>query len=329
MNTPRNVRLEDDLERLKADLQKQKEEKQMLELGLKDARKSLEKYQLIADFTHDWEMWYLPDGSIEYISPSFQTITGYTPQELISNPSLLNAIIYTEDLEDYRRYVDESINFVNIRQAHRFRILTLTKQLRWCEIKSKAVYDKKGKYLGQRASIGDITKLMHALGEIKDLSESKQLEARAKQKYKKDLEAKDRELVSFLMLISQTNEAIQYVRNRVNSLLKDCNDEQREILLGIKDHLQSTLHSSETWDRFRLHFESINPGFFDRLSKKFPSLSARDLKICGYIHLGLSTKEIATLQSITYESAEISRVRLRKKLGLSREIKLPDFLKSQ
>lgn len=322
------VRLEEKISLLEKSNTELLKKNEILKLDLRDTRKSREKYQLISDFAHDWEMWYLPDSTIEYISPSFQTITGYAPQEMITNPGLIETIIYEGDLDSYKRFVDDSINFVTIRQGLRFRILTLTKQLRWCEIKCKAVYNKRGKYLGQRASVGDITKLMHALGQIKDLSEGKQSEARAKQKYKKDLESKDRELVSFLMLISQKNETIQYVRKKINHLLKDCSAEQRVILLGIKDHLQSTLHSSETWDRFKLHFESINPGFFERLAKQHPALSSRDMKICGYIHLGLSTKEIAVLQSITYESAEISRVRLRKKLGLNRGINLAEFLQN-
>lgn len=321
-----NVRLEERvlvLEKSIADYQRQTE---ILKLELEDTRKSLEKYQLISDFTHDWEMWYLPDSSIEYISPSFQTITGYAPQELISNPGLINYIIYSEDVDKYEKFIDESINFLSIKQSLRFRILTLTKQLRWCEIKCKAVYDKRGKYLGQRASIGDITKLMHALGQIKDLSEGKQYETMAKQKYKKDLESKDRELVSFLTLISEKNEILQYVRRQVNSLLKDCNPHQKGLLTSIKEHLQSSLHSPDTWERFKFHFDSINPGFFERLSGKYPSLTRKDIRICGYIKLGLSTKEISMLQSITFESAEISRVRLRKKLNLTRDINLVEFL---
>ncbi len=322
----KNVRYEDKISSLEKSIADYQGEIELLKMELEDSRKSLEKYQLISDFAHDWEMWYLPDSSIEYISPSFQTITGYAPQELISNQGLINYIIYPEDIEKYETFIDESINFLSIKQSLRFRILTLTKQIRWCEIKCKAVYDKRGKYLGQRASIGDITKLMHALGQIKDLSEGKQHETMAKQKYKRDLESKDRELVSFLMVISQKNETIQYVRNKINRLLKDCSQEQKSLLSGIKEHLQSALHSPESWDRFRLHFESLNPGFFDRLKSKFPSLSLRDMKICGYIRLGLSTKEIASLQSITFESAEISRVRLRKKLGLNRDINLSEYL---
>ncbi len=321
-----NVRLEDKILSLEKSLASSRAETDILKMELDDIRKSLEKYQLVSDFAHDWEMWYLPDGSIDYISPSFHTITGYAPEELISNPGLLKYIIYDDDIDKYERFINESINFISIKQSLRFRILTLTKQLRWCEIKCKAVYNKLGKYMGQRASIGDITNLMQALGQIKNLSESKQHETLAKQKYKRDLESKDRELVSFLMLISEKNETLQYVRRHVNNLLKDCNPDHKDLLSSIKDHIQTSLNSPNTWERFKLHFDSINPGFFERLSNKYPALTRKDIKICGYIKLGLSTKEISVLQSITFESAEISRVRLRRKLKLTRDINLVEFL---
>ncbi|MEZ5011698.1 MAG: PAS domain-containing protein [Bacteroidales bacterium] len=100
-------------------------------------------------------------------------MTGYAPDEILSAPALINQIIYPEDLGPYLEYVGSAVNPLNIRQTYSFRILTRTKQVRWCEIKTRAVYDRRGKYLGQRASVNDITRLMHILGEIRNLSDGK------------------------------------------------------------------------------------------------------------------------------------------------------------
>ncbi|MDX2413809.1 MAG: PAS domain-containing protein, partial [Bacteroidales bacterium] len=282
---------------------------------------------LISDFTHDWEMWYRPDGGIEYLSPSFQDITGYAPLELMAHPSIIDSIIYPEDLSIYKDYIKNSLNFMGTKQSLRFRILTRTKQMSWCEIKCRAVYDKRGKYLGQRATIGDITSLMKALGQIKDLSEGKRYDLMAKQKYRKDLENKDRELVGFLMELSHKNEILQITRRKIDLFIKSSTDKTNtEQLLTLRDQVHGALKTSESWDTFKKHFEQINPGFFERLKIAFPNLSPGDLKLCGYLRLGLSTKEISILQNITFQSTEISRVRLRKKLGLSREINLPDYI---
>lgn len=322
-----NVRLIDRVRELEESNQKLFSEISVVKLELEDTINEKERYQLISDFTHDWEMWYRPDGGIEYLSPSFQDITGFAPLELINNPLIIETIIYPEDLNNYNDYIKDSLNFIGVKHSLRFRILTRSKQLRWCEIKCRAVYDKRGKYLGQRATIGDITNLMKALGQIKNLSEGKQYDSMAKQKYRKDLENKDRELVGFLMELSHKNETLQIARRKVDMLLGIITDKkQKEQLSIISDQLRSALRTNESWETFRKQFERINPGFFERLKVKFPILSSRDLRLCGYIRLGLSTKEIAVLQNITYQSTEISRVRLRKKLRLSRDLNLAEFI---
>ena len=320
------VRLERRIQDLENDLKSSVDEKELLKIELGDCKSSLEKYRLISDFAHDWEMWFNPDGTIEYVSPSMQDITGYAPAELITNPSILDSIIYPEDKQAFSSFIDESIDFLKIKQSMRFRILTLTKQLRWCEIKCRAVYNRRGRYQGQRASITDITNLMQALGQIKDLSEGKQYEKMARQKYMRELESKEQELVSFLVDISQKNETIQYARRRLQKLVENKSDNDTGILDDVISHLQSSINSAGAWDNFNLYFEKINPGFLARLKDKFPALTNKDLKLCGYVRLGLSTKEIAFLQNITFESAEISRVRLRKKLGMTRQIKLSEFI---
>jgi DNA-binding CsgD family transcriptional regulator len=72
--------------------------------------------------------------------------------------------------------------------------------------------------------------------------------------------------------------------------------------------------------------EKIHPGFFNRLQAKHPSISVKDKKLCAYLRLGLSSREIAGLQNITSKSVEIARIRLRKKLKLSDKIRLANYL---
>ncbi len=58
----------------------------------------------------------------------------------------------------------------------------------------------------------------------------------------------------------------------------------------------------------------------------YPSLSAHELKLCAYLRMNLSSKEIAQLENISVRGVEISRYRLRKKLKISTETNLFDFL---
>ena len=325
-NNDDNVRLNERIRELELENDSYRKKLRELDIEIAEIRRSLERYKLIADFAHDWEMWFAPDRSIEYISPSCENLTGYAAGELVNNPGMLDEIIYPADLEDFRRFITDSLNFVDIRSSLNFRILTRTKQIRWCEIKCRAVYDSRGKYLGQRASVNDVTRLMQALGEIKNLSDGKEYDARIRDRYIREIEDKDRELVSQLMVLSNKNETLQYVKGMLNEMIKTSKKEERPRLTRMIEHINSTLISTDNWENFMLHFERIHPGFFERLQARFPSLTSKDLKLCSYLRLHMTTKEIAGLLNITPQSAEISRVRLRKKLRLTRKDRLADYI---
>jgi DNA-binding CsgD family transcriptional regulator len=79
------------------------------------------------------------------------------------------------------------------------------------------------------------------------------------------------------------------------------------------------------WDTVVLQLENLYPGFFGRLQVKHPNLTTKEKKLSAYLRLGLSSKEIAGLQNVTVKSVEIARVRLRKKLKLTREVRLVPY----
>ena len=82
--------------------------------------------------------------------------------------TFFSKIVFPDDESKLRQYLHDSTSFMQIGQSLEFRLLTRTKQLRWCELISKAVFDKTGSYLGQRGSIRDITRLKTALGQIRE-----------------------------------------------------------------------------------------------------------------------------------------------------------------
>jgi len=304
-----------------------KEQKYFQETENITLREEKEKYQLIADYSLDWEFWIDQKGNFRWISPSCNDLTGYTANEFFRESNLLYDIIYTEDLNSFRQFMHHSISFMQIGQYIEFRILTRSKQLRWCEMNSRAVFDKMGSYLGQRGSIRDITRLKSALGQIREMSETKVWESKARQKYRDEIAGKDREMVSSLIRIAQKNEIVLYLRKNLkviqNTLAAPIRNKVTEMIQKIDEHQRMQIFN---WEDFKLHFENIYQGFFERLKGKYPALTIKDQRLCAYIQLGLSTKDIAGLTNITPESAEIGRIRLRKKLNLDRIQNLATFL---
>jgi len=92
--------------------------------------------------------------------------------------------------------------------------------------------------------------------------------------------------------------------------------------------INEQLEINDDWERFSLYFDKANNDFLKILKENFPLLTPTDLKLCAYLRLNLSTKAIADLLNLSIRGVESSRYRLRKKLDLSNDITLSDFLGS-
>ena len=97
------------------------------------------------------------------------------------------------------------------------------------------------------------------------------------------------------------------------------------LLLSIS-YLAVYRNDKRQYQLFETYFEDVHTIFFKRLKEKYPDLSPNDLKMCAYIKMNIPTKEITTLTNISLRGVEIRRYRLRKKLGLSRDVNLITFL---
>ena len=91
-------------------------------------------------------------------------------------------------------------------------------------------------------------------------------------------------------------------------------------------NIEMDMQLDEEWEQFELHFDQVHENFLKRLREKYPSLTPKDQKLCAYLRMNLSTKEIAPLMKISIRGVEISRYRLRKKLDLDPDTNLIDFM---
>ncbi len=119
-------------------------------------RKDKTHYQIVADFTHDWEYFIGPDGHLFYISPSCERITGYTPDEFIADPLLIKKIIYEEDAPIFAGHCSDISSSAACSEIQ-FRIKRKDGRMRWLEHICTSVIDENGTFLGIRVSNRDIT----------------------------------------------------------------------------------------------------------------------------------------------------------------------------
>ena len=138
-------------------------------------------YRTVADFTYDWEYWANPDGSLRYVSPACERISGYKPREFIEAPTLFREIIIPGDREVWDQHYRDSRNELREREI-KFRIRRKDGKIRWIEHACRPVQNSQGEATGFRAGNRDITlrnkgeqDLRDAFSEIEQLKN--QLEA--------------------------------------------------------------------------------------------------------------------------------------------------------
>ena len=176
-----------------------------------------------------------------------------------------------------------------------------------------------------------IEKLKLQAEELKHQREILEMELKAEnelnmQEYEKhilelELQTKSSEVAGKSLSIAKQSEMIENIQNILDSE-KDFNKLKSEIKKAIKIN-EVNKHE---WETFETNLNQIHNEFIINLSKKFPNLTPKDIKLCIYLKMNLSSKEIAPLMNISFRGVELHRYRLRKKLNLSQEENLSKFL---
>jgi len=138
-------------------------------------RKSEEKFRTLVDWTYDWEKWVDPQGNIVYTSPSCERITGWRPEEFISNSNLLMDIVHPDDCQFYVEHKqlvhDETAGISSIE----YRIIARDGGEHWIEHICRPLFGKDNRYLGRRVSSRDITLRKRAEKEIEERNQKENL----------------------------------------------------------------------------------------------------------------------------------------------------------
>lgn len=143
-----------------------------------------------------------------------------------------------------------------------------------------------------------------------------------------ELNYKNQELTSFTYHLVNKNELITEITDVVNKIDHKLSDkpEIRKELKQIIKLTEKNIDVDGDWQNFIKSFDEVHTNFYKRLHETFKDLSPNDYKMCTYLRMNLTTKEIATLMNISIRSVETNRYRLRKKLGLDSETNLTQFL---
>jgi len=154
---------------------------------------------------------------------------------------------------------------------------------------------------------------------------NEKLEAEVAMK-KSEMDLKNKELASIAVQITHKNEILSNLKAKIDQISHKVNEHAQKELKQLVNAIDQDLKLDEDWEQFTMHFEDVHSDFFSRLRNNYGDLTPKDLKMCAYLRMNLSSKEIAPLMNISVRGVEISRYRLRKKLGIDKDANLIEYM---
>ncbi len=168
---------------------------------------------------------------------------------------------------------------------------------------------------------------MHRQAEAKDLEINQLLTRNAED----ELKHKSQELANSTMNLIRKNNILIKIRNNLDKISTDISatgkdSDAMKRIQRIRADIAENLGHDEDWKKFSENFDVVYEDYLKRLKRDFPSLTVRDLRLCSYLKMGLSSKEIATMLNMMVRSVEMARYRLKQKLCLKHDANLTIFL---
>jgi DNA-binding CsgD family transcriptional regulator len=161
--------------------------------------------------------------------------------------------------------------------------------------------------------------------EIKELENEQQLMKLKNEQLVQDVDAKNKELAVSTMSLIKKDELLALIKEDLN---KSTEENSSRSLKSIISTINRNISEDDTWKVFKEAFDTADKDFLKKIKQAHPSLTPNDLRLCAYLRLNLSSKEIAPLLNISVRSIEIKRYRLRKKMELAHEKGLVEYILS-
>ncbi|WP_439131303.1 triple tyrosine motif-containing protein [Polaribacter sp.] len=155
--------------------------------------------------------------------------------------------------------------------------------------------------------------------ELKELENSQKIIKLNNDKLRNDIESKNRELATSTMSIIKKNEFLNTIKSE---LVENGKSSVNKVIKIIDKNLNNT----DDWKLFQEAFNNADKNFLKKIKTKHPELTPNDLRLCAYLRLNLSSKEIAPLLNISPRSVEVKRYRLRKKMSLPHDANLTNYI---
>ena len=228
----------------------------------------------------------------------------------------------------YKLYSDSLTNENNIRELTKLEFeYQYEKQLNDQELELQLEKDKrKQQRLTYLIIFSGLILLLVIFFLLLKLERSKKTKIDLQRKqFKSELEYKNKELATHVLYLLKKNEFILSISEKLKTLIPDIKvQNKKEIMDIIRELEQST--SNDIWQEFEIRFKEVHNTFFENLNNVANDLSPNELRLCAFLKLNMTSKDISAITFQTTKSIDMARHRLRKKLALKQDENLITFL---
>jgi tetratricopeptide (TPR) repeat protein/DNA-binding CsgD family transcriptional regulator len=145
------------------------------------------------------------------------------------------------------------------------------------------------------------------------------------QKLNSQMEYKNKELTLNMLYLTEKNEFITSIARKLEGMKPDVKRENRLLFQQIINEIVNNKDVGG-WEEFELRFMEVHEDFYDALNKKFPDLTPNEKRLCAFLRLNMTTKEISAITHQSVQSINMARFRLRKKMNMEHDDNLISFL---
>ncbi len=183
------------------------------------------------------------------------------------------------------------------------------------------------KFIAQKIKYEEEQKKLLYIHELEINKTEGELAALRNEKLEAEINFKNAELASSAMHLVKKGELLSKSKTELSHVMKGLDNPQAVVeLKKMIKSLNEDDKMDKEWESFSKHFDTVHSHFLVSLKEKHPNITGNEMKLCAYLRMNLSTKEIAQLMNISVRGVEIGRYRLRKKLQLETAVSLFDYL---
>jgi DNA-binding CsgD family transcriptional regulator len=165
--------------------------------------------------------------------------------------------------------------------------------------------------------------------QLKEVSEksNEEINKLKNEKLVADIRHKKNQLTNTTIHLIDRNDFISSIQKSLEEMISDTELQKvKPKLKRIVSEIEKNKEGNQDWNQFEILFNEVNDDFTKKIKVSYPKLTPLEARLCIYLRMNLSTKEIANLSHISPRAVEMSRYRLRKKLNINTEENLNDFL---